>query len=118
MALDSAVFQTRLECEMQARSGLEAELSRLRMLVSEGETAKMQLDQSSATNIMLEETVQTLRDEVTELQTNNSRVHRELQDARENSRIEVQRAHMMMEASVNAASSQAEAVSYDSSPFL
>lgn len=105
-----AVFQSRLDSEIQLRAGLENEVSRLRMLASEGESAKVQLEQNVRTNAMLEDTIQGLRDEVNELQTSNSRVHRELQDARENSRLEVQRAQLMMQAGVETASNQADAM--------
>lgn len=104
-----AVFQARLDSESQLRSGLENELSRLRILALEGDSAKVQLEQSVRNNAVLEEAIQSLRDEVTDRQTSNSRVHRELQDARENSRIEVQRAQLMMQAAVESANSKADA---------
>ncbi|KAF2223160.1 hypothetical protein BDZ85DRAFT_296347 [Elsinoe ampelina] len=105
-----AIFQSRLDAESQLRLGLENEVARLRMVASEGESAKMQLEQNVQTNAMLEETIHSLRDEVNELQTSNSRVHRELQDARENSRLEVQRAQLMMQAGVETANNQSDAV--------
>ncbi|KAF4556916.1 LIM domain-containing protein 2 [Elsinoe fawcettii] len=104
-----AVYQSRLDAESQLRLGLENEVARLRMIASEGESAKGQLEQSARTNAMLEETIQALRDEVNEVQTSNSRVHRELQDARENSRLEVQRAQLMMQAGIETANTQADA---------
>ncbi|PNS19946.1 hypothetical protein CAC42_7913 [Sphaceloma murrayae] len=105
-----AVYQTRLDSELQLRTGLENELSRLRMLVSEGDSAKAQLEHNNKSSALLEETIASLRDEVNELQTGNSRVHRELQDARENSRLEVQRAQLMMQAGVETANNQADAM--------
>jgi len=104
-----AILQNRVEAEMQLRNNLDIEIGRLRPLVSEGEVAKSQLTQMIRAKILMEETVSTLRDEINEKQISNSRVHRELQDARENSRIEVQRAQLMIQASVASVKSEAEA---------
>jgi len=105
-----AVLQSRSDAEAQLRTGLEIEIQRLRSQVSEGAAAKMSLESAYKSNVLLEETVAELKDELSESLTTNSRIQREIQDARENSRIEVQRAQLMMQAGIDNASNQADAM--------
>ncbi|GAB7338943.1 hypothetical protein MBLNU457_5617t2 [Dothideomycetes sp. NU457] len=105
-----AVLQARSDAEAQLRTGLEIEIQRLRSQVSEGAAAKMSLESAYKSNVLLEETVAELKDELSESLTANSHIQREIQDARENSRIEVQRAQLMMQAGIDNASNQADAM--------
>ena len=105
-----AVMHSRLDAEMQLRAGLDNEIQRLRTQVSEGTAAKMSLEQAFKSNALLEEAIQEMKYELSEQQTINSRIVREIQDARENSRFEVQRAELMMQVGIETANSQAEAM--------
>lgn len=105
-----AVLQARYDAEIQSRSGLDAEIQRLRIQASEGASAQHMLEQTLKSNVILADTNQSLRDDLTEQQTSNSRVRRELQDARENSHIEVQRAQILLQGGIEAANNQADAM--------
>ncbi|KER00354.1 hypothetical protein AUEXF2481DRAFT_24692 [Aureobasidium subglaciale EXF-2481] len=101
------VQQARLEGEVSIRRSIEEEIQSLRTQVHEAVTTKIQLEQLQRSTCLHEETLRSLRDNLTSEQTLNARLERDLHEARESGRAEVQRTQMIMQSSIEAAESQA-----------
>jgi hypothetical protein len=104
------VLQARLEGEVSIRRSMEEEVQSLRAQVHEAVTTKIQLEQLQRSTILHEETLATLRENLTSEQTLNARLQRDLHEARESGRAEVQRTQMIMQSSIEAAESQANII--------
>ncbi|GAB7348573.1 hypothetical protein MBLNU459_g6961t3 [Dothideomycetes sp. NU459] len=104
------VMQARLEGEVSVRRSVEEELQALRVQVHEGASTKISLEQALRSNGLHEEAAQTLRADLTAEQTLVTRLERDLHEARESGRAEVQRTQMIMQSSIDAANSQADLV--------
>ncbi|CAD0109176.1 unnamed protein product [Aureobasidium uvarum] len=104
------VLQARLEGEVSIRRSMEEEVQSLRTQVHEAVTTKIQLEQLQRSTTLHEETLRTLRENLTSEQTLNARLQRDLHESRESGRAEVQRTQMIMQSSIEAAESQANIV--------
>ena len=104
------VLQARLEGEASIRRSMEEEVQSLRAQVHEAVTTKIELEQLQRSTTLHEETLRTLRDNLTSEQTLNARLQRDLHEARESGRAEVQRTQMIMQSSIEAAESQANII--------
>ena len=104
------VLQARLEGEVSIRRSMEEEVQSLRAQVHEAVTTKIELEQLQRSTTLHEETLRTLRDNLTSEQTLNARLQRDLHEARESGRAEVQRTQMIMQSSIEAAESQANII--------
>ncbi|KAI5248503.1 hypothetical protein E4T43_01232 [Aureobasidium subglaciale] len=104
------VQQARLEGEVSIRRSMEEEVQSLRTQVHEAVTTKIQLEQLQRSTCLHEETLRSLRDNLTSEQTLNARLQRDLHEARESGRAEVQRTQMIMQSSIEAAESQANII--------
>ncbi|KAK6007544.1 hypothetical protein QM012_004358 [Aureobasidium pullulans] len=104
------VLQARLEGEVSIRRSMEEEVHSLRAQAHEGVTTKIQLEQLQRSTTLHEETVRTLRENLTSEQTLSARLQRDLHESRESGRAEVQRTQMIMQSSIEAAESQANII--------
>lgn len=104
------VQQARLEGEVSIRRSMEEEIQSLRTQVHEAVTTKIQLEQLQRSTTLHEETLRTLRENLTAEQTVHARLQRDLHEARESGRAEVQRTQMIMQSSIEAAESQANII--------
>lgn len=104
------VMQARLDGEVSARRAIEEELQALRVQVHDGVTAKLSLEQALRTNLLHEGALHTLKADLTAEQTLVARLERDLHEARESGRAEVQRTQMIMQSNIEAANSQADIV--------
>lgn len=104
------IMQARLDGEVSARRSIEEELQALRAQVHEGVTAKISLEQALRSNLLHEEALQTLKGDLAAEQTFVTRLERDLHEARESGRAEVQRTQMIMQSNIEAANSQADIV--------
>jgi hypothetical protein len=104
------VLQARLEGEASIRRSMEEEVQSLRAQVHEAVTTKIELEQLQRSTTLHEETQRTLRENLTSEQTLNARLQRDLHEARESGRAEVQRTQMIMQSSIEAAESQANII--------
>lgn len=98
------------EREVKLREKLEMEISELEQQEREAAKLKFIFGQSQQENARLEELVATLRQENHEYQLKAARFEREFNEARESTRIEVQRATAALEADVEAAHHQVNIV--------
>jgi hypothetical protein len=96
--------------EVKLREQLEQEVGELAK--QERETAKMKFvhEQSQQENARLEEVIANLRAENHELQLKSARFEREFNEARESSRMEIQRTRTSMEADLEASNVQVNIV--------
>ncbi|KAL1979573.1 hypothetical protein VTN96DRAFT_5560 [Rasamsonia emersonii] len=92
--------------EVKLREKLEMDIAELEQQEREAAKLKFIFGQSQQENARLEELVATLRQESHEYQSKAARFEREFNEARESSRIEVQRTRTAMEADVEAANNQ------------
>jgi hypothetical protein len=104
------VLQARLEGEVSIKRSMEEEIQSLRTQVHEAVTTKIELEQLHRSTTLHEETLRTLRENLTSEQTLNARLQRDLHEARESGRAEVQRTQMIMQSSIEAAESQANII--------
>ncbi|THX13212.1 hypothetical protein D6D13_03805 [Aureobasidium pullulans] len=104
------VLQARLEGEVSIRRSMEEEVQSLRTQLHEAVTTKIQLEQMQRSTTLHEETLRTLRENLTAEQTLSARLQRDLHEARESGRAEVQRTQMIMQSSIEAAESQANII--------
>ncbi|CAD0089479.1 unnamed protein product [Aureobasidium mustum] len=104
------VLQARLEGEVSIRRSMEEEVHSLRAQAHEAVTTKIQLEQLQRSTTLHEETVRTLRENLTSEQTLSARLQRDLHESRESGRAEVQRTQMIMQSSIEAAESQANII--------
>ncbi|KEQ59848.1 uncharacterized protein M437DRAFT_55820 [Aureobasidium melanogenum CBS 110374] len=104
------VLQARLEGEVSIRRSMEEEVHSLRAQAHEAVTTKIQLEQLQRSTTLHEETVRTLKENLTSEQTLSARLQRDLHESRESGRAEVQRTQMIMQSSIEAAESQANII--------
>lgn len=104
------VLQARLEGEVSIRRSMEDEVQSLRAQLHEAVTTKIQLEQMQRSTSLHEETLRTLKESLTTEQTLTTRLQRDLHEARESGRAEVQRTQMIMQSSIEAAESQANII--------
>ncbi|KAJ5135699.1 uncharacterized protein N7515_004977 [Penicillium bovifimosum] len=96
--------------ELQLREKLEEDVREFEKRDRETTRLKFIHEQSQQENARLEELITSLRDENRELQIKSARFEREFTEARESSRIEIQRTRSSMEADLEAANSQVNIV--------
>jgi hypothetical protein len=92
--------------EVKLREKLESDIGELEQQEREATKLRFVFGQSQQENARLEELVATLRTESHEYQNKAARFEREFNEARESSRIEVQRTRTLMEGDVEAANNQ------------
>jgi hypothetical protein len=92
---------------------LERELERLETQEREGMKLRFQLEQSQKHNTRLEETVDQIRKESMEYQTNAERYERNVREARDAAHVEIRRIRVLMEADVDAANNQVNIVRHE-----
>ncbi|KAF7585691.1 hypothetical protein BBP40_010272 [Aspergillus hancockii] len=92
--------------EVKLREKLEVDISELEQQEREAAKLKFIFGQSQQENARLEELVANLRIENHDLEIKAARFEREFNDARESSRVEIQRTRTSLEADVEAANSQ------------
>jgi hypothetical protein len=92
--------------EVKLREKLELDIDELEKSEREASKLKFIFGQSQEENHRLEELVATLRKESHEHQGNAARFEREFNEARESSRVEIQRARTSMEADLESANNQ------------
>lgn len=92
--------------EVKLREKMEMDISELEQQEREAAKLKFIFGQSQQENARLEELVATLRQENHEYQLKAARFEREFNEARESSRIEVQRTRTSLESDVEAANNQ------------
>ncbi|KAB8227053.1 putative myosin class II heavy chain (MHC) [Aspergillus alliaceus] len=96
--------------EVKLREKLEVDISELEQQEREAAKLKFIFGQSQQENARLEELVANLRIENHDLELRASRFEREFNEARESSRVEIQRTRSSLEADVEAANSQVNIV--------
>ncbi|KAK5806771.1 hypothetical protein VI817_001029 [Penicillium citrinum] len=96
--------------EVKLREQLEQEVADLAKQEREAAKIKFIHEQSQQENVKLEETIAALRAENHDLQVTAARFEREFNEARESSRIEIQRTRTAMEADIEASNSQVNIV--------
>ncbi|KAJ5794048.1 hypothetical protein N7457_000647 [Penicillium paradoxum] len=96
--------------ELQLRQKLEEDVREFEKRDREATRLKFIQEQSEQENGRLEELVATLREENRDLQIKAARFEREFTEARESSRVEIQRTRCSMEADLDAANSQVNIV--------
>ncbi|KAJ5361539.1 hypothetical protein N7541_002383 [Penicillium brevicompactum] len=96
--------------EMQLRLKLEEDVAMFEKQEREATKLRFIQEQSQQENIRLEELVNSLRSENHDLQLKSARFEREFTEARESSRVEIQRTRCSMEADLDAANSQVNIV--------
>ncbi|KAE8349101.1 hypothetical protein BDV28DRAFT_69059 [Aspergillus coremiiformis] len=96
--------------EMKLREKLEVDISELEQQEREAAKLKFIFGQSQQENARLEELVANLRIENHDLEIKAARFEREFNEARESSRVEIQRTRSSLEADVEAANSQVNIV--------
>ena len=108
-----AMLSTRLESEARTRERLELEIERLEAQEKEAMKARFMVEQTQKANSQLEAMVSELKSECHEHQKTAARFERELHDAREAGRMEVQRTRIAMESDVEAANNHVKIVRDD-----
>ena len=108
-----AMLSTRLESEARTRERLELEIERLEAQEKEAMKARFMVEQTQKANSQLETMVAELRSECHEHQKTAARFERELHDAREAGRMEVQRTRIAMESDIEAAKNHVKLVRDD-----
>lgn len=103
----SVMLQARIEGEAGVRRSLEEEVRALRAQVHDGVSAKIHLEQALRSSAVHEDAVNTLKIDLAAEQTLVTRLERDLHEARESGRAEVQRTQMIMETSIESTNSQA-----------
>ncbi|PLB43770.1 hypothetical protein P170DRAFT_514095 [Aspergillus steynii IBT 23096] len=96
--------------EQKLREKLEVDISELEQQEREAAKLKFIFGQSQQENARLEELVANLRVENHDMELKAARFEREFNEARESSRVEIQRTRTSMEADVEAANSQVNIV--------
>lgn len=96
--------------EVKLREQLEQEVGELAKQEREAAKIKFVHEQSQQENAKLEETIASLRAENHDLQIKSARFEREFNEARESSRVEIQRTRTAMEADIEASNSQVNIV--------
>jgi hypothetical protein len=96
--------------EVKLREKLEVDISELEQQEREAAKLKFIFGQSQQENARLEELVANLRIENHDLEIKAARFEREFNEARESSRVEIQRTRTSLEADVEAANSQVNIV--------
>ena len=100
----------RLQAEARTRERLELEIMRLEEREKEAMGLRIAVEHVQRANQRLEGVVDTLTQENIEYQKRSATLERELDDAREASRIEVHRMKVSMEADLDAANNQVDIV--------
>lgn len=108
-----AMLSTRLESEARTRERLELEIERLEAQEKEAMKARFMVEQTQKANSQLETMVAELRSECHEHQKIAARFERELHDAKEAGRMEVQRTRIAMESNIEAANNHVKIVRDD-----
>ena len=104
------MLSARLESEARTRERLELEIERLEAQEKEAMKARFMVEQTQKANSQLEAMVAELRSECHEHMKTAARCERELQDARETGRMEVERTRTAMKGDIEAANNQVNIV--------
>lgn len=107
------ILSARLEAEGRTRERLELEIGRLEAQEKEAMKSRFVIEQTQKANIQLQSAVTELRSECHQYQIAAARFEREFHDARESSKLEVQRARITMGADIEAANNQVHIVRAD-----
>ena len=104
------MLSARLESEARTRERLELEIERLEAQEKEAMKARFMVEQTQKANSQLEAMVTELRSECHEHEKTAARCERELHNAREAGRMELQRTRTAMEGDIEAAKNQVNIV--------
>ncbi|KAK0509531.1 hypothetical protein JMJ35_007925 [Cladonia borealis] len=104
------MLSARLEAEARTRERLELEIERLEAQEKEAMKARFMVEQTQKANSQFEAMVAELRSECHGHQKTAARFERELHDAREAGRMEVQRTRTAIEGDIEAANNQVKVV--------
>lgn len=107
------LLNTKLEAEARTREGLEREVGRLEALETETLRLRLSAEETGSANVRLHALVEELSRENEKHQVKATSMERELDNARESGRLEVQRARTAMDASIEAVNIKAENVRAD-----
>ena len=107
------ILSSRLEAEARTKEKLEAEIDRLETAEKDAMKARFMVEQLQHANTDLETLANELRSESHGHQDSAARFERELIDARESGRLEVQRTRTALEADIEAANNQVNMVRTD-----
>ena len=107
------ILSSRLETEARTKEKLEIEVDRLAIAEKDAIKAGLMVEQFQRANTDLETLANQLRSKSHEHQDSAARFERELIDARESGRLEVQRARTALEADIEAANNQVNMVRGD-----
>ena len=109
----SDLLTTRLEAEARTREKLEREVERLEVLEKESFRLRLSAQETLGANARLEALVEDLRQENDKHLNKVTSADRELHDAKETGRFEVQRTRTVMQSEIEAADTKAERVRTD-----
>ncbi len=107
------LLSTRLEAETRTKERLEREVERLEPLERDSFRLRLLAEETESANARLTCLVEELRLENDKHQEKAASMERELHDAKESGRLEVQRTRVAMETDIEAADSKAENVRAD-----
>jgi hypothetical protein len=107
------ILSARLEAEGRARERLELEIERLETQGKEAMKSRSMLEQIQKANVQLQSAVTELQSECHEHQETAARFKGDAHDARESSKLEVQRTRILMGAEIEAAKTQVSIVRAD-----
>lgn len=107
------LLSTKLEAEAQTRERLEREVERLEALEKETFRLRLSAEETKSANARLQALIEELRHENDKHQVKALSMERELGDAKESGRLEVQRTRIAMEADIEAANTKAVNVRAD-----
>ncbi|KAI2791199.1 hypothetical protein POX_c04055 [Penicillium oxalicum] len=103
-------LQASYDREVKLRERLEEEIHQLEMQEKDSAKTKFLYEQSRQENFKMEETIAILRAENHNLQLTSARFEREFNEARDSSRVEIQRIRSSLEADIEASNSQVNIV--------
>ncbi|PGH21507.1 hypothetical protein AJ80_03175 [Polytolypa hystricis UAMH7299] len=106
MAAKYNALKASYDREVRLREKLELDIADLEQQEKEATKLRFIFGQSQQENARLEDMVATLRQESHEYQTKAARFERDFNDARESSRVEIQRARTAMESELESANNQ------------
>ncbi len=107
------LLTTRLEAEARTRETLEREVERLEVLEKESFRLRLSAQETQRANARLEALVEDLQQKNNKHLDKATSAERELHDAKETGRCEVQRTRTVMESDIEAANTKAERVRAD-----
>lgn len=107
------ILSARLEAEGRTRERLELEIEQLEAQEKEAMKSRLMVEQTQKASTQLQSAVTELRSECHEHQIAAARFERDFHNARENSKLEVQRTRIAMGADIEAANNQVNLVRED-----